>query len=214
MEIYVVQQGDNIYSIAEKNGVTVDKLVHDNGLVYPYNLVVVQALVIAIPKQTHTIQQGDTLLGIAEAYQVSVMQLLRNNPFLFEREYIYPGETIVISYNTRGSITTNGFAYPFIKEDALLKILPNLTYISILNYTATETGDIIVAEDDSEIIKKSKEYSVIPLLVLTTLSLQGKPNFVVASSILLNEEYQEKLINNAIKLMKDKGYYGVNFIFK
>ena len=213
MEIYVVQQGDNIYSIAEKNGVTVDKLVQDNGLVYPYNLVVGQALVIAIPKQTHTIQQGDTLLGIAEAYQVSGMQLLRNNPFLFEREYIYPGETIVISYNTRGSITTNGFAYPFIKEDALLKILPNLTYISILNYTATETGDIIVAEDDSGIIKKSKEYSVIPLMVLTTLSLQGKPNFVVASSILLNEEYQDKLINNAIKLMKDKGYFGVNFIF-
>ncbi|MFT4144330.1 MAG: LysM peptidoglycan-binding domain-containing protein [Mobilitalea sp.] len=213
MEIYVVQQGDNVYSIAEKNGISVDKLVRDNGLIYPYNLVVGQALVIAFPLQTHTVQQGDTLLSIADAYHVSVMQLLRNNPFLFEREYIYPGETIVISYNTKGSITTNGFAYPYIKEDALLKILPNLTYISILNYTATETGDIIAAQDDSDIIKKSKEYSVIPLMVLTTQSLQGRPNYVVASSILLNEAYQEKLINNAIKLMKDKGYYGVNFIF-
>lgn len=213
MEIYVVQPGDNIYSIAEQYGITVDKLVMDNGLIHPFNLVLGQALVIAFPKQTHTVQPGDTLLNVAEAYHVTVMQLLRNNPFLFEREYIYPGETLVISYNTRGSITTNGFAYPYIKEDALLKILPNLTYISILNYTATEKGDVLSVQDDSEIIAKSKVYSVIPLMVVTTQSLQGKPNYEAALSILQNEENQENVIRNAIKIMKEKGYKGINFIF-
>lgn len=121
MEIYVVQQGDTIYSIADKYGVTVDKLAQANGLVAPYNLVIGQAIVIAFPKQSYTVQQGDTLQSIADAYDVSMMQLLRNNPFLFDREYIYPGETLVISYNTNGSMTTNGFAYPYIKQDTLLK---------------------------------------------------------------------------------------------
>jgi spore germination protein len=213
MEIYIVQQGDTITSIADKYGVTVEKLIQDNGLSNPYNLVIGQAIVIAYPKQTHTVLQGDTLQTIADTYQVSVMQLLRNNPFLSERQYIYPGEILVISYNTKGSITMNGFAYPYIKQDTLLKILPNLTYISILNYTTTANGDIITYQDDTEVVNKSKEYGVIPLMVITTLSLQGEPNYEAASSILQNEEYQDALIDNAIKIMKEKGYYGVNFIF-
>jgi spore germination protein len=213
MEIYIVQQGDTITSIADKYGVTVEKLIQDNGLSNPYNLVIGQAIVIAYPKQTHTVLQGDTLQTIADTYQVSVMQLLRNNPFLSERQYIYPGETLVISYNTKGSITMNGFAYPYIKQDTLLKILPNLTYISILNYTTAANGDIITYQDDTDVINKSKEYGVIPLMVITTLSLQGEPNYEAASSILQSQEYQDILIDNAIKIMKEKGYYGVNFIF-
>ncbi|MDF2512964.1 MAG: hypothetical protein K0S04_2830 [Herbinix sp.] len=213
MEIYIVQQGDTITSIADKYGVTIEKLIQDNGLSNPYNLVIGQAIVIAYPKQTHTVLQGDTLQTIADTYQVSVMQLLRNNPFLSERQYIYPGETLVISYNTKGSITMNGFAYPYIKQDTLLKILPNLTYISILNYTTAANGDIITYQDDTDVINKSKEYGVIPLMVITTLSLQGEPNYEAASSILQSQEYQDILIDNAIKIMKEKGYYGVNFIF-
>jgi spore germination protein len=213
MEIYVVQQGDTIYSISDKYGVTVDKLAQDNGLVAPFNLVIGQAIVIAFPKQSYTVQQGDTLQSIADAFGVSVMQLLRNNPFLFDREYIYPGETLVISYNTNGSITTNGFAYPYVKKDTLLKILPNLTYISVFNYSVSRTGDIITYYDDIEIIKKSKEFSVIPLMVLSTLTPQGEPNYDAELRILLNEESQDNLINNFITTMENKGYFGVNIIF-
>ncbi len=213
MSIYIVQPGDTVYTIADQNGITVDQLIQDNGLMYPYNLVIGQALVIAIPEQIYTVQQGDTLQSIAEAHQVSVMQLLRNNPFLSEREYIYPGETLIISYNTKGSLTINGFAYPYIMKDILIKILPNLTYISVLNYTATAEGNVVVFQDDTDIIAKAKEYSVIPLMVLTTLSLQGEPKYEAALSILQNEEYQEVFFDNAIRLMKDKGYYGINIIY-
>lgn len=75
MEIYVVQQGDDINSIAERYGFAVDKLIQDNGLVYPYNLVIGQTLVIALPKQTHIVQQGDTLQSIADSYSITIMQL-------------------------------------------------------------------------------------------------------------------------------------------
>ena len=39
MDIYVVQPGDNINSIADRFGVSVEKLIQDNELENAYNLV-------------------------------------------------------------------------------------------------------------------------------------------------------------------------------
>ncbi|MDF2540804.1 MAG: Peptidoglycan-binding lysin domain protein [Herbinix sp.] len=89
MDIYVVQQGDTIDSIAEKYGVTVEKIVIDNGIEHPDHLAIGQTIVIVYPKQTHVVQQDDTLQSIADTYNVSVIQLLRNNPFQSDRESIY-----------------------------------------------------------------------------------------------------------------------------
>ena len=127
-------------------------------------------MVIAYPKQTYTVQKGDTLNNIADTFEVTIMQLLRNNPFLSDRESVYPGETIVISYDTNGSITTNGFAYPYIKKETLVKVLPCLTYLSVFNYTATEKGEIKTYDDDSEIIQTAKEFGTIPLLMITNIN--------------------------------------------
>ncbi len=213
MDIHVVQEGDTIYSIAEKYGVTVDRLIKDNGLDNTNSLVVGQTIVITYPEQTHIVQEGDTLNSIADTYQVSIMQLLRNNPYLTNRENIYPGETIVISYRTNGSITTNGFTYPYIKKESLFEVLPSLTYLSIFNYTATVKGKIKSYYDDSEIIQLAKEYGVVPLLIITTLTNKGEPNIKIAFDILLNEKNLENHINNLLDIVKTKGYYGINLIF-
>ncbi|MDF2538939.1 MAG: hypothetical protein K0S76_1960 [Herbinix sp.] len=213
MDIYIVQPGDDIYYISEKFGVTVTKLIRDNGLENPYDLVVGQAIVITYPKQTHTVQDGDTLTSIADAYGVTPMQLLRNNPYLNDQEFIYPGETIVISYNTNGKIETHAFTYPYINRAALRKALPNLTYLSIFNYRVTEEGDIIAYYDDTEIIQLTKAYRVAPIMMATTLTPQGEPNLEAAYSVLLNEEYTERFIDNMLTIMKAKGFYGINIIF-
>lgn len=212
MEIYVVQPGDTLVDIARKYSVTVEKLVADNGLPYPYNLITGQALVITYPKTTHVISEGDTIQSIADRYQVSVMQILRNNPYLSEMEFIYPGEPLVISYNTKKSITTNGFAYPFIKKETLIKTLPGLTYLSVFNYTVLESGNISTFYDDTDILKTAKEYGTIPLLFLTTLTYKGDPNLELTYRVLLDEEYQSRMMDEFISIMKQKGYYGVNLI--
>lgn len=46
MEIYVVKSGDNVDSIAGAYGVSVESIIYDNQLVYPYPLAVGQALLI------------------------------------------------------------------------------------------------------------------------------------------------------------------------
>ncbi|QHQ63350.1 LysM peptidoglycan-binding domain-containing protein [Anaerocolumna sedimenticola] len=213
MEIYVVQQGDTIYTIAEKYGISADKLVEDNGLIYPYDLVNGQSLIITFPKQTHIVQEGETLQSIADFYNVTQMQIIRNNPNHAAMDYLNPGETLVISYNTSKSITINGFAYPYIKKDILIRTLPNLTYLSVFNYTITERGEIITYYDDSEIIQTAREYHVIPLLMLTALTPLGLPNIEAVYNILLNDAYQERVIDESINIMKNQGYMGINFVF-
>ncbi len=214
MEIYVVQQGDTIQSIADRFGVSVEKLIQDNGLTAPDQLVVGQSIVIAYPQQNYMVKEGDTLVDIATSYNISVIQLLANNPYLSERDYIYPGDIIVISYNWKGTITTHGNTVPYINKAILRKTLPNLTYLSVLNYTATSQGGIVSYYDDTEIIQVAKDYGVAPLMLVTTLSITGTANVGVAYELLLNEKYQNLEIDNILNILKSKGYYGVNFSFE
>lgn len=215
MEIYIVKQGDTLQSVADMYGLTVEKLIQDNGLNPRDMLIPGQNLVIAYPLQVYTVRQGDTLSDIASRFNVSVTQLLINNPFLSDREYIYPGETLVIAYDTsKGSIITNGNAIPIIDEKTLRKILPFLSYISVLNYTATENGDIITHYDDNKIIQISKAYGVVPLMILTTLTLRGEANINILYSLLLSDEFQNRLIENLLRILKEKGYSGVNITFE
>lgn len=212
MDIYVVQPNDTIYSIATKFGVSVTKLIKDNEIEESLQLVPGQTIVIVYPKQTYIVQDGDTLESIAKAYSVSVLQLLRNNPSLSNRN-IYRGEEITISYNTTGKMTTNGFVYPYIDKNILRKTLPSLTYVTIYNYKVIKNGEIISYFDDSETIKISKEYGTIPLLMVTSLSLQGESDIDTANSILSNNEYQQNVVKNIIEIIKTKGYLGINMIF-
>ena len=56
MDIHVVQKEDNIYTIAEQYGVSSERLLIDNDLTAPGNLVVGQALVIVYPQKTYQVQ--------------------------------------------------------------------------------------------------------------------------------------------------------------
>lgn len=214
MEIYVVQPGDTIQTIAENFDITVQKLIQDNGLNEPVRLTIGQSLVIAYPQQIYTIKEGDTLDGIANNFNVPFIQLLANNPYLADREYIYPGETIIISYNSKGIITTHGNTVPNISINVLRKTLPYLTYLSVLNFTTTNEGDIISYYDDTEVIQIAKDYGVAPLMLLTTLTLQGEANIVGAYDLLLSEDFQNRNIENALTILKTKGYLGINISFQ
>lgn len=212
MEIYIVQPEDTIDSIAYKHGITAYKLISDNGLDYSHNLVPGQALIIIYPMITHTVQKGETLGGIAKLHNVKLMQVLRNNPFLNNREYIYPGELLAIQYKHKDKISTNGYTYAFNKRDVLIKTLPYLTYLSIFNYGTTNKGEIITYDDDTEVIKLAKEYGTAPMMMLSALTQKGQVNYGLLYDILLNEEYNTRLMENVLKILKEKGFYGLNML--
>ena len=210
MIIHIVQQGDTLQKIAKYYETSVQILIQDNGLINSDSLVIGQCIVIAIPEITYIVQDGDTLENIAYSHNVTLMQLFQNNPFLSDREYIFPGDRIVVSYNKTGKLSTHGNAVPYINRETYRKTLPYLTYISVVNYTATDTGDIVSYYDDEEFIQIAKDYSVMPLLFLTTLTLQGESNISTAYELLLREDSQERLLNNLLIILREKGFFGIN----
>ena len=79
MEIYIVQQGDTVSSVAARFGVSPQRIIADNSLALPDKLAVGQALLILIPEVVHTVRSGETLESIARDYGTTVRMIRRNN---------------------------------------------------------------------------------------------------------------------------------------
>ena len=155
MQIYTVKSGDSIYSIAREYGTTPARIIADNELTDPGRLAVGQSLVILEPTNTYTVRGGDTIESIANTFGISLMQLWRNNPILGGKTFIYPGQTLNISFDPPplGDAAINGYVYPFVDRDTLRKTLPYLTYLSIFSYGIRPDGTLIPpAGGDEEII--------------------------------------------------------------
>lgn len=214
MVIHVIQKGETLQSIAALYGVSVDLVLSNNGIAASGDLVPGQAIVITFPEKTYIVQNGDTLQGIADKNGATVSELLRNNPNLSDRQYIYPGETLVISYGKKiRKVTTNGYASSYINRDILRKTLPYLTYLSVFGYRVTGNGDV-AETDDTDILQLSRTYDVAPLLIITSLSTLGQENVENAYTILNNEANMDRLIDNLVVILKKKGYYGINIAYE
>ena len=96
MDIHIVQPGDTMYRLAQQYGVSMERLIQDNQLPDPSQLVVGQTIVVQYPELTHTVHAGDSLYSIAQMHNTTVAQLLRNNPALQGRDLIFPGQVIVV----------------------------------------------------------------------------------------------------------------------
>lgn len=215
MDIHVVKQGDTIYSIATNHGVSPEQLITDNALSNPNSLVIGQTIVILYPAQTHVIASGETLYSIAEQYNISVITLLQNNPGIIGRDYVYPGETLVIRYSgdKLGTATVNGYAYPYIDRAVLIKTLPYLTYLTPFTYGFTPEGELVTIDDD-ELIQLARDYGVAPLMLLSTYTSSGGFSNELASDIFYNAPARQNLIENVVANIRNKNYYGLEIDFE
>lgn len=216
MVIHTVQPGENVYSIAQRYGISYQRIIFDNQLSFTPTLVVGQSLLVLLPEITHQVRPGDTLYSISDLYGVSVMDILRNNPYLLGTQ-LYLGESIVIKYQdekvSNYEVKVNGYAYPYIDKNILRESLLYLSDLSIFSYGFTSDGTLVPTNDD-ELISTAKEFGVSPILVLTPLDENGNFNSYLVTVISRNEQVRQNLINNLLDMVKTKGYDGVNVDFE
>lgn len=216
MIIHVVQQGETLSSIANQYGVTPERLIIDNELPNPDNLVVGQSMVVRIPTQLHTVVEGDTIIGVAEEYEITTDQLLRNNPWAAAQEFLQAGQTLLIDYEKDPVVDTAlfiGYLYPFIDRRVHRMTLPFLTYQSLFTYGFSAQGDLVPI-DDQELIAIGYEAGVPPIMVLAPMNAEMNFDTQIAHNMFVNQEGQTRLIDNIVATMQDKGYIGLDIDFE
>ncbi len=216
MEIYVVQPGDTLFSIAMAHGVALSLLASDNDLPDDARLAVGQTLVIQYPVQTHTVLPGETLSSIARRYNISLRQLKRNNMSLEGSDVVFPGQTLVIFYrqdSPKSTLSVNGYAYTFINRALLNNILPFLTYLSPFTYGITPNGGLVEL-DDEEMIALARSGGVGPLMHLSTLTEAGTFSSELATMVLSDQNAQDNLVGNIVATIREKGYTGIDVDFE
>lgn len=122
MEIYIVQTGDTVETIAQQFGISYEKLAADNQITYPYALAVGQALLVLM--ETEAV--GDYPLVVnGYAYPfIDRMVLEETLPFLTE-----------ISVFSYGFTTQGDLVYPTIEDTRILEGAANFGVAPILTLT-------------------------------------------------------------------------------
>ncbi len=96
VEEYVVLKGDNLTSIAEKFGISLETLLWANNLSSNSLLKIGQKLVILpVSGILHIVREGDTLGEIAQIYQADMEALIEFN-MLIDEARIYAGDFLII----------------------------------------------------------------------------------------------------------------------
>ena len=216
MIIHIVESGDTLINVANTYGVDIVNLAADNGLEVNSELVVGQALAVQIPEIVHTVVRGETITSIARSYGTTAINLLRNNFRLGGISRLNVGEKIIIKYrddNVKRNISVNSYAYPYVKSGLLREQLPYLTYFTPFTYGIGNEGALVLL-DDTEMLNLAGEYGVSTLLHLSTLTENGNFSSEQASLIFNNQIYQNRLIDEIISVVTQKGYGGVDVDFE
>jgi len=89
-----VYEGDSLYSISKREGVSIKSIINANKLEPPFTLYKGDRLIIAKPK-VHIVKKGHTLYDIANCYEVSISDIMKINQ-LKNNDKIYLGDKLFI----------------------------------------------------------------------------------------------------------------------
>jgi spore germination protein len=193
----------------------VQRILSDNQIDNPEQLVVGQSIVINADNIQHTVAPGESLYTIAFRYDTTVPRILEANPGITDPSRIQPGQIIIIPVtpNKLGTIDVNGYALPDISTGVLNSTLPHLTYISIFSYQVKSDGSLTPV-DDTSIIRTARAQSVAPMMVITNIVPGSGFDSNLAHTILTDQQVQSTMIQNVIRTLQEKNYFGLDIDFE
>ncbi len=213
--IHIVRQGDSIYSLSRRYGVSIQKIIADNSLENTERLMIGQAIVVDADSVDHTVASGESLYSIARRYDTTVFRILSANPSITDPSRIRAGQVITIPLSTEklGTIDVNGYAFPNINTTTLENTLPHLTYLSIFSYQVRPDGSLAPIQD-TPLIQAAWNQNVGPMMVITNIQEGASFNSDLAHTILANPDIQNTLLENIVRTLNAKQYYGLDIDFE
>lgn len=147
-EIYNIQAGDTLSSIASKYGTTESMILQINGLPDNYKIVPGTQIVVPVEQNKtyryYTVKKGDNIYQIAKKYNIDYDLLLKLNG-LDKDDYIYPNQTILLP--------KNGLTIYLTKQgDTITDIIENLN--TTLEELINENPNIYLAPEQIIVFKE------------------------------------------------------------
>jgi spore germination protein len=215
VQIHVVEPGQTLWGIAQAYNFPINQLIQTNEIPNPDRLVPGQAIVIPIWGSYHWVQPGESLYLISQRYNVPVAEILRINQ-ISNPNQIPVGLRLYIPQQPRPSIEVGAYIDPRITgEDSAQEVDEvgeHLTYLTIFSYAVNADGTLTPVEDQPS-INAAYQDRVAPLMVLTNFE-EGTFSQELATTILTNEVLQDKVLDEALRIMEQKGYLGLDFDFE
>lgn len=163
----------------------------------------------------HVVRPGENLYSISILYDTSPEKIIRDNE-LNDPNSLVIGQTLVITNGenqNKREVVINGYTYPGIRDEVLIKVLPNLSYITPFSYGFNPDGSLVELNDE-RIIDMAIQNNVAPLMLLTTMNPDGTFSSDKASKMLSDENVRDVLIDNIVKNLQSKNYAGLDVDFE
>lgn len=213
MEIHVVAQGDTLYDIARRYQVTPQEIVTSNRFTHPNQLIIGETLLIPSTNR-YTVQAGETFWSIAQKFNIDVQALMSLNQPL-THGVLHAGQVIRIPEKQKPKMIVNGFIEPSAGAvQQFQEAADGLTYVGIFSYHVKANGDLVAPNDTEDaLLEAAKSRRVFPLMTITNISTSGFDR-EVAAALFKSSEAQNRLLNNVLRIMKEKGYRGLIIDFE
>ncbi|MBE6066993.1 MAG: LysM peptidoglycan-binding domain-containing protein [Clostridium lundense] len=214
MQIHVVQPDQTLYGIANAYNTTVSQIVVANEIQNPDQLVVGQTLVIPVWGNFYTIRSGDTLSAIGQRFNIDYRELARINNISVDRP-LQVGFRLFIPPKPKKRAEINAYVEPMgssvtpALEAAAVQAAQYLTYLAPFSYRIQRDGNLIepLLNNFTQIARQNDAGL---MMVLSNLE-EGQFSTELARIILTNEEVQNRLLDNIVRIANDMGFIDVHF---
>ncbi len=167
----------------------------------------------------YVVRAGDNIDEIASDFGITAAEIIYANQLIYPYR-LAVGQALWLPFAQdeaifgRG-IFSNGYAYPFIEVEVLADSLPYLSSLSIFSYGFTAGGYLLTPNlADEPLIAAALAEGTRPILTLTPFGEDGNFNNNLITQMLADAAARERLNQQLVQIMRQKGYLGLDVDFE